>query len=306
VIVVNPPYIRIQEMPGADLGQLKYFKTYSAAKHNYDIYALFAERCYMLLRSQDGISGRVGLILPNKFFTANYGKGLREFLATRQAVYAIVDFNAEQVFKKVTTYTCLLFLSRSRATAISYYQLLPKQPIEEGLKVSIRHALTVPSSSLSGDKDWHFYQDEVQALKSKLGKLGERLDQVSDRIFQGLKTSADKIYIAEAIHQSTNEIRIYSEQLRTERTVEPDLWRPLIKGGNAKRYFLKPTRLVILFPYIKGANGNMRLITENELRELYPRTYSYLLENKKYLESRERGKMKELTGTAISIRRRWI
>src|SRR3989442_13177519 len=85
-VIGNPPYIRIQGFPE---DQIAYFgNNYRAATGNYDIYVNFVERGLSLLSN----SGRLGMIVPNKFFRTDYGLGLREALSEKSAVTKIVDF----------------------------------------------------------------------------------------------------------------------------------------------------------------------------------------------------------------------
>ncbi|MCH7646987.1 MAG: Eco57I restriction-modification methylase domain-containing protein [Thaumarchaeota archaeon] len=56
----------------------------------------------------------MGFIVPNKFFKIKAGKKLRELLHTNNCVRKIVDFGTQQLFKNRITYTCLLFLERTK------------------------------------------------------------------------------------------------------------------------------------------------------------------------------------------------
>src|SRR4030042_1928552 len=118
-----------------------------------------------------------------------------------------------------------------------------------------------------------------------------KLGDVTNRIFQGIKTSADKIYIVEEIDRKGRRVKIFSKEKEAEYWLEPDLLHPLIKGGDSKRYCLSRTNRLILFPYLKGEKGITELIAESTLKTDYPFTYAYLVDNKPYLENREGGKM---------------
>jgi hypothetical protein len=48
---------------------------------------------------------------------------------------------------------------------------------------------------------------------------------------------------------------------------------------------------VVIIPY-RVDSGQTAIIPEKELKQRFPNTYAYLLENKSYLEERERGRMK--------------
>jgi len=78
VVIGNPPYIRIQMMKEwAPIEVELYKQRYKAAsKGNYDIYVVFVERALQLLNKR----GRMGYILPHKFFQAKYGEALRTLL----------------------------------------------------------------------------------------------------------------------------------------------------------------------------------------------------------------------------------
>jgi hypothetical protein len=72
-VISNPPYIRIQTMKEWAPTEVEFYKRgYAAAsKGNYDIYVVFVERALQLLNDR----GRMGYILPHKFFQAKYGGG---------------------------------------------------------------------------------------------------------------------------------------------------------------------------------------------------------------------------------------
>lgn len=107
-VIGNPPYIRIQAMKEWAPTEVEFYKKrYKAAsKGNYDIYVVFVEKGLSLLNRL----GRLGFILPSKFFTTDYGKNLRSLLSERKAVNQIVNFGHLQIFEQATTYTSLLFL----------------------------------------------------------------------------------------------------------------------------------------------------------------------------------------------------
>ena len=117
-IVGNPPYIRIQMMKEWAPLEVEYYKrAYAAAgKGNYDIYVVFVERALRLLNPR----GRLGFILPHKFFNAQYGEPLRKLLAGGRHLAEIVHFGDQQVFHNATTYTCLLFLDRAGRDAFRF------------------------------------------------------------------------------------------------------------------------------------------------------------------------------------------
>jgi len=107
-VIGNPPYIRIQALKEwAPIEVEHYKRAYRAAgKGNYDIYVVFVEKGLQLLNP----TGRLGYILPHKFFNAQYGQPLRSIISEGKHLSHVVHFGDEQVFEGATTYTTLMFL----------------------------------------------------------------------------------------------------------------------------------------------------------------------------------------------------
>jgi type I restriction-modification system DNA methylase subunit len=104
-VIGNPPYIRIQTMKEwAPLEVEIYKKQYaSASKGNYDIYVVFVERGLSLLNK----SGRLGFILPHKFFNAQYGESIRTLLSKGKHLLSRSLWGSTS-FSGATNYTCLM------------------------------------------------------------------------------------------------------------------------------------------------------------------------------------------------------
>ena len=105
-VIGNPPYIRIQAMKEWAPTEVEFYKKryMAASKGNYDIYVVFVEKGLSLLNMR----GRLGFILPHKFFNAQYGQPLRELIAEGKHLAKVVHFGDQQVFENATTYTCLI------------------------------------------------------------------------------------------------------------------------------------------------------------------------------------------------------
>ncbi len=76
-VVGNPPYVRIQNLDEALVRYLE--QHFETATGKFDLYIPFLERGTALLQG----NGILGMIVPNKFLTADYGAAFRRF-ATRQ------------------------------------------------------------------------------------------------------------------------------------------------------------------------------------------------------------------------------
>jgi hypothetical protein len=285
-VIGNPPYIRIQGLKEwAPLEVEFYKKRYtSASKGNYDIYVVFVEKGLSLLNDQ----GRLGFIMPHKFFNAKYGESLRALLIEGNHLNDVVHFGHQQVFSGASTYTCLLFLTQAVNKQFQFSKvdnLIAWRNSGE----STEGKIAIPKVSAG---EWNFILGGGADLFNRLSEMSVKLENVTDRIFQGIKTSADKIYIVEEIERGPRRVKIYSKEKDAEYWLEPDLLHPLVKGGDSKRFFLSRTNRMILFPYFPQSSGSNALLSEKILKTNYPLTWSYLLDNKRYLENRENGKMR--------------
>ncbi len=289
VVIGNPPYVRIQTLARE---QVDYFNhQYQSATGNYDIYALFVEKALHLLKD----TGIHGYIMPHKFFQASYGEGLRTLIAESKALTEIVNFRDNQIFENASTYTCLLFLSKNKAQKFKYVEIKELTKPAEQLGRAFENGsfsdeimrVEYISKAQASSVPWNFHFESSGNLIEKTQQNTKPLEEFTDRIFQGLKTSADKIYIMDVVKRKKNAISVYSKELDKEFELEAGPLKPLIKGGQMRRYLIEETQKVVLFPYEKG-----KLITKKDFQEKYPLCWAYLNENKKYLENREDGKMK--------------
>lgn len=298
-IIGNPPYIRIQTMREWAPKEVEYFsqKYKTAESGNYDIYVVFVEKAMQLLDE----NGLFGFILPNKFFQAEYGRNLRQLLSSNEYVKEIVNFGDQQVFEKVTTYTNLLFLSKSAKKTFKYVeikkienpaiQLATVASNNEYSSTSLSVA-TIPSNNIS-EQPWQFSFGDESKLLNKMSLIKPVLSDVCDKIFQGIITGADKVFVLELKGEFEEEIvELYSKALERSIKIEKRVLRPLLKGSlDIRRYKIVTPKKYVIFPYY--VNGTVaELIPFTELENKFPNCANYLKLNRNILEEREHGKWK--------------
>lgn len=281
-VVGNPPYVRVQLLNEIIPKQAEFFTSQykSAQKGNYDIYVTFVERGLDILDA----NGVLGYILPHKFFNAEYGEPLREVLSSGKHVRKIVHFGDQQVFKQATTYTCLLYLTKMAKKKLEFEKVVNlnewrlKRQAEKGIM----------STKFLNSDSWYLLSDSERSLMNKLDKMDNTLESMTSRIFQGLKTSADKVYIVDKVKSKKKNYVIFCREDEKEYEVEKDLFHTLIKGGDSRDFIQKSSKRLILFPY-GVREGNASILSEAELKKKYPLTYKYLKSHKVFLSGRERG-----------------
>jgi hypothetical protein len=298
-IIGNPPYIRIQTMKEWAPKEVEYFsrKYITAASGNYDIYTVFVEKAIQLLDD----NGLFGFILPHKFFQAEYGGNLRKLIAEKKLLRELVNFTDQQVFDQATTYTTLLFLSKAEKMFFKYAEIQKLENPTSQLSVILRnnkHMNTnfkvdrLPLSGISAPP-WQFGFGEEAILLAKLNRLPDRLSVISKRVFQGIVTGGDPVFILER-RNPTNEgklVEVYSKALDKQLKIESPVLKPLLKGQEIKRYSTPRWRYYLIFPY-RIEDGKVELISKEEMETNYPRAWEYLCENKRRLQARDRGKLK--------------
>ena len=281
-VIGNPPYVRIQTLREFHAGQVDYLKRryHAGSKGNFDIYVLFVERGLELLNGH----GRLGFILPNKFFNAQYGQPLRELLSKGRHVSHIVHFGDQQVFAGATTYTALLFLDKAGTGECDFAQV---EDLTAWQATGHAQRRVVRAEEMSS-REWVLATGSLAPVLDKVDSFPYRLRDVTARMFQGLITGADKVFIL----TNSSGGRFFSDALGEEVALEPELMHPLCKGSvNIRRYSIDTPEKSILFPY-RVVDGKAELLSQQELAARYPSAWAYLSANRTALESRERGKWK--------------
>lgn len=284
VVIGNPPYIRIQEIQASAPAMATYFKQkYAAAgKGNYDIYVIFVERGLSLLNP----SGFLSYIQPHKFFNAQYGAPLRKLIADGQHLLHVVHFGDQQIFAAATTYTCLLFLSR---TPVAQCRFVKVEDFEAWSRARAGHEGEIASERINGD-EWNFAVGRDAAVFEKLSQMPAKLDDIAERMAQGIRTSANEIYVLDLVKTKGQLITAYSQMLEREVVLEREAVSLFLQGREIKHYRVLPSGKVVIIPYSSDKHATA-LIKEQEFKKKYPHTFAYLLENKAYLQNRENGKM---------------
>jgi hypothetical protein len=258
-VVGNPPYVRIQTLTDEFAGYLS--SRFASAVGKFDIYLPFIERAFLLAAP----GGMLGFINPNKFLTADYGSGIRRFIADRRCLRELVDFEDRQVFEGISTYACLLFLQSKQLEFVETRWADPS---------NITTAVT--SSCQEGDltaTPWSLKKG-ASAPSSDIPLLGE----VCESIFQGLITGADPLLIG----QVSGDRAIFDGD---EFKYESGILRPLLRGKDVRRYALKSPGSYVIYPY-RTLEGRDELMSEKFLSECFPETYSYLRRHKSELSER--------------------
>lgn len=292
IVIGNPPYMRVQGLQQTQPAFMPYYReAYKSASGSFDIYGLFVERGLQLL----GAKGQLVFILPHKFFQASFAAPLRQILNTGQHLRQVVRFGAEQVFDEATTYTCLLFLDRSPKES---FDLLEVKSLDDGRNVFsaiqnglsnesyVRQSLPIPTTD-----DWDFTIGEQGKILARLSQHPLRLGELTRKIFQGLATSSDKLYVLELVEDLGDIVRVRSKHSEQIHSMEKALVKPFLMGKDVHRYEQPFPRNVVIFPY-KFVGGKGMKLKAKELEEMFPVAWKeYLQPYREAFAAREKGKL---------------
>ena len=276
VVIGNPPYVRKQGLMEHYPELCVYYESkYVSATANYDLYALFMEASYRLINNK----GIVSFILPHKFLVSDFGEGIRTFFKENTAVENLVHFGSELVFKDAATYTCIVDLTKTSKEKVNF----KKVNLENLSRPFVWD--TMSYSNLSGD-NWDLQSQKVFDVIEKLKTQPHTVDDVFSKVFVGMQTSLDAVYVFEGIDKG-DYIEGYNSKYDYHFEIEKELIKPVLGGRDVFKYNLNPNPKSVLFPYEKDGTP----VSEEYIKNNLPKTYSYLKHFEAEIRGREKGKM---------------
>ncbi|AET64089.1 Eco57I restriction-modification methylase domain-containing protein [Methanothrix harundinacea] len=283
-VIGNPPYIRIQMMKEWAPVEVEFYKEHYtvAKKGNYDVYVVFVEKGLALLNE----SGRLGFILPNKFFNAQYGSPLRSLLSNGKNLDEIVNFGHGQIFCGVTTYTCLIFLNKMPKDSFKYTYVEDLNSWKEDA-LSITGEIQAKNAACA---EWNFIVGKGSDLFDRLSKMPVKLGDVAERVFQGIIPGMDAVYSIKLIGEDDIVI-CYSRALSKDIQIESKILRKIASGSQVKAYTIVDDKSRVIYPY-HFEGDNCVLILPDKMKQDFPLAYDYLQKTRDLLDKRDRGSAK--------------
>ncbi|MCC7438601.1 MAG: Eco57I restriction-modification methylase domain-containing protein [Armatimonadetes bacterium] len=237
-VVGNPPYVRQETLGKAFKDYAK--QTYSVYSGTADLYVYFFEKAHRVLKPGSGL---FGVICSNKFMRANYGKPLRQFLATNTALRAIIDFGELPVFQNAATFPAV-FLTRNETTTDQRFTFsaIKRLSFESLLEEVEATAVELDNRSLSGDS-WTLAQGNEVEVIEKMKAIGVPLGEYlkgKAKINYGVKTGLNEAFVID---------KVVRERLVAEDKNSKSLIRPFVAGDDVRKYHIRfQDRYLLLIP----------------------------------------------------------
>lgn len=204
-VIGNPPYIRLENLPPER--NAAYRQVCPTMKGRSDIFIGFIELGLRILRP----GGVLGYIVADRWMRNQYGASLREFVADKYAVEAVIEMHDVEAFEEeVSAYPAVTLIRRSdqeevlvASTTKAFGEIDAKalrrwaeRPPNGAFKKSSISAAWLPHW-FNGDESWPWGTPEQLAL---VADLEDRLPPLQDattgtRVGIGLATGADDVYL---------------------------------------------------------------------------------------------------------------
>ncbi|MGP1453843.1 MAG: Eco57I restriction-modification methylase domain-containing protein [Segatella oris] len=228
IVIGNPPYIQLQNN-GGELAQQYEGCGYSTFARTGDIYCLFYERGWQLLKK----NGYLCYITSNKWMRAGYGEKTRGFFANKTNPMLLIDFAGVKIFESATVDTNILLFSKSSNQHKTVCAVTNKQNKDSVKNLSdfVQQQDTVCEFSTSDS--WVILSPIEQSIKKKIEAVGTPLRDWNINIYRGVLTGCNEAFI---INTEKRDEILANCQTDDERTRTAELIRPILRGRDIKRY----------------------------------------------------------------------
>ena len=228
LVIGNPPYIQLQSN-GGKLGKLYEKLDYSTFVRTADLYCLFYERGWQLLKRD----GHLCFITSNKWMRAGYGSNLREFFAKKTNPLLLIDFAGVKVFENATVDANILMYAKSENEQKTICGVANKQNKDCIKNLSDFIQQQSVECSFDTSDSWVVLSPIEQSIKRKIEAVGTPLKEWDIQINYGIKTGYNEAFI---ISTDKREEILANCQTEEERQRTAELIRPILRGKDIKRY----------------------------------------------------------------------
>ena len=282
IILGNPPYVRAKNLSQENKMLLSNWEVTQTG--NPDLYIPFFEIGLKYLKP----NGILGYITVNTFKRSVNARSLREYFKRNQFNLTILDFGSSQIFKNKSTYTCIVFIEKSKSKSIKYN----KVTIDNIQSRKVKDFNKISYNLLNNKKGWLLNKPSVLETIKKIESTGVPLGEKFP-IRNGLATLSNDVFIFKPVDE--DEKYFYHQNGKLHK-IEKEICRDIIKPNRLKyESEILELKEQIIFPYYQS-NGNIgkkEVFDEDFFKTNYPNAYSYLKGNKEQLFNRDKGKNKK-------------
>ena len=276
IVIGNPPYVRAKNIDDTIKKSLERWSVTNIG--NKDLYIAFFQLGLEILN----IEGELGYISVNSYLTSLNGRLLREYLVDNEYNMKIINFKDSQMFKGVTSYTCInLFDKKENEKLLRYVKL------EDILKYSENKFNKFSYDELDNFNGWNLGDINTVENINKIRRFKTKLEQYG--IKNGIATLKNDVFIFKPYDRDEEYYYfkdINNNDVKVEKKICKKILKPNILERNAD---IEESMEYIIYPYYKE-DKKYKLIDEHILRSEYKFAYEYLSNFKEELLLRDKGK----------------
>ncbi|WP_173474543.1 Eco57I restriction-modification methylase domain-containing protein [Fibrobacter succinogenes] len=212
-IIGNPPYVQLQSM--GEMSDVYSKRDYSCYNKSADLYCLFVERAYSLLKK----NGYFSFIMPNKWMLVDYGKELRQFMS-QTSLKKILNFGDVQFFADATIYVCIFVSQKSGDKMPVLACSLNSKNYHGEFEKEVKAATFEFPTENFGASEWSIRNKLHDSVLQKMN-VGTALKDMPISIYRGILTGFNDAFF---IDGKTRE-KLIAEDPKSE-----ELIKPLLRG----------------------------------------------------------------------------
>ena len=212
-IIGNPPYVQLQSM--GEMSDVYSKRDYSCYNKSADLYCLFVERAYCLLKK----NGYFSFIMPNKWMLVDYGKEMRQFMS-QTSLKKILNFGDVQFFADATIYVCIFVSQKSGDKLPVLACSLNSKNYHGEFEKEVKAATFEFPAENFGASEWSIRNKLHDSVLQKMN-VGTALKDMPITINYGIKTGFNDAFF---IDGKTRE-KLIAEDPNSE-----ELIKPLLRG----------------------------------------------------------------------------
>ena len=212
-IIGNPPYVQLQSM--GEMSDVYSKRNYSCYNKSADLYCLFVERAYSLLKK----NGYFSFIMPNKWMLVDYGKELRQFMS-QTSLKKILNFGDVQFFADATIYVCIFVSQKSGDKMPVLACSLNSKNYHGEFEKEVKAATFEFPAENFGANEWSIRNKLHDSVLQKMN-VGTALKDMPISIYRGILTGFNDAFF---IDGKTRE-KLIAEDPKSE-----ELIKPLLRG----------------------------------------------------------------------------
>lgn len=222
VVIGNPPYVQIQSFSGQQVQKEWERQKYESFAKTGDIYCLFYEKGYRLLRKH----GVLAYITSNKWMRAAYGEKLRRFFSQKTRPRTLIDFSSFQVFDSATVDTNVLLFTKEQRSQPVHACLIDatftsSTPIDAFVAKN-----SIELEELTGES-WIISDQASNDIRKRIEAVGTPLKDWDINIYRGILTGFNEAFIIDGKKRA---------ELIAADPKSAQIIKPVLRGRDIKRY----------------------------------------------------------------------